>query len=105
MREILTRQSAVPTSKGLALGMRIEWDSGSMVFLTAPKGWMGCGIFDIEAANMWNQAVCLVESWPGFEVGPVERLITRKIMAVNERAATLGITVGMEAMEALELMF
>ena len=105
MPEILTKQSAVPTSKGVALGMRIEWDSGSMVFVTAPRGWMGCGIFDIEAANMWNQAVVLVESWPGFEVGPVERLITRKIMKVNEAAAALGITVGMEAMEALELMF
>ena len=105
MREILTKQSAVPTSKGLALGMRIEFDSGSMVFLTAPKGWLACGVFDIEAGNGFGMAMALVESWPGFEVGPVERLITRKIMKVNERAAALGVQVGMEAMEALELMF
>ena len=59
MPEILTKQSAVPTSKGLALGMRIEFDSGSMVFLTAPKGWLGCGVFDIEAGNGFGMAMAL----------------------------------------------
>jgi len=90
---------------GLAEGARLEWESFSLLVLTAPKGFLACGIFDIDAVNSFGLACGIVESAPDNPIGTLDRMISRKVVKVNEKARSLGITEGESAASALEKMF
>ncbi|MEW5945581.1 MAG: DUF1805 domain-containing protein [bacterium] len=95
----------VQTPKGVADGVSLKWDSFSLLLIGAPKGFLGCCIFDLGVTQGFKVPCALVESAPGNPIGTIERMRTRRIMSVNDEAKKLGIEVGMPAPEALEKLF
>ena len=94
-----------PTAHGLVEGVKLTWGIFSLLLVTAPRGFLACGIFDLNAIEHFGRAAALVESSPDNPIGTLERFMERKITAVNEGAKRLGVTVGMSVPVALEHMF
>ena len=102
---IKTTTQTFSTPKGLVEGVKVEWSTFSILLMTAPHGFLACGIFDITAINTFGRAAALVESTPDNPIGTLERFMERRVSAVNEKAREKGITIGMSTSEALELLF
>ncbi len=102
-----TKTETIPiqTSKGIADGMSLKWDSFSLLVIGAPKGMLLCCIFDIDVINSFGKPAALVQSGPDKPIGTIENMLTLPLMKVNEQAALLGLRVGMSSRDALELLF
>lgn len=100
--ETITR--SYETKNGLVEGVQVKWPGFSILLVTGKKGFLACGIFDLEAIDTFNVAAAMVESTLGNPISTLERFPYRKITKVNKMAAKLGITVGMDAMKAFELI-
>ncbi len=98
--EITTK--SFETKNGLVEGAHIKWTGFSILMVTGRKGFLVCGVFDLEAIERFNAAAAMVESAPDNPIGTLDRFPNRKIMRVNARAQALGITVGMEVQKAFE---
>ncbi|MFC1474685.1 DUF1805 domain-containing protein [bacterium] len=96
---------SIETSKGTADGMRLQWESFSLLLIGAPKGFLACCIFDIDMINQFGKPAALVESTPDKPIGTLDNMVTLTLMSVNPEGATLGLRPGMPVMEALELLF
>jgi uncharacterized protein YunC (DUF1805 family) len=101
----ITSTQPVVTSKGVADGISLKWDSFSLLLIGAPKGFLACCIFDLDMINRFQKPCAMVESGPDNPIGTIDRMVTRTISRVNDQAAAIGITVGMASMDALELLF
>jgi uncharacterized protein YunC (DUF1805 family) len=92
------------TKNGLVEGVQVKWPGFSILIVTGKKGFLVCGVFDLEAIERFNTAAAMVESTPDNPIGSLERFPNRKISKVNKKASGLGITVGMEVTKAFELI-
>lgn len=102
---VISKITPFETTKGIAEGIDLRWDSFSLLLLTAPKGFLACCIFDEKIIGEFGIPCAVVESGPGNSVGTLENMFNRTIMKVNENGDKLGLRVGMPTMEALELLF
>ncbi|MBN1794329.1 MAG: DUF1805 domain-containing protein [Candidatus Omnitrophica bacterium] len=102
---MLSTTRSFQTKKGLVEGAKLDWGVFSLLILTAPKGFLGCGIFDLDAVERFGFACGIVESTPDNPIGTLERMIGRKVVRINQKARSLGVTEGMGALEAIERMF
>jgi len=100
-----TETKCFELSKGTVEGAKLKWGCFSLLVLTAPKGFLACGIFDIEAVNAYGCAAGLVEGSPDNPIGTLDRMMERKVAVVNEKAEERGIEKGMSVSEALEHLF
>lgn len=80
-------------------GFEINLYKANLVLAKAPKGFVACGYLDLNVAEKFGDAACLVRG-----ISTVEDLLKAKIVNVTTAAAGLGIKVGMSGQEALELM-
>ena len=92
------------TKNGLVEGVQVKWTGFSILLVTGAKGFLACGIFDLEAIEKFGVAAAIPESTPENPIGTLERFPNRKIMKVNARAEALGISVGMDVRDAFELI-
>ena len=92
------------TKNGLVEGVQVKWSGFSMLLVTGSKGFLACGVFDLEAIEKFGVAAAIPESTPENPIGTLERFPNRKIMKVNARAEALGIRVGMNVRDAFELI-
>jgi uncharacterized protein YunC (DUF1805 family) len=83
-------------------GVQVKWQSFSILLVCGSKGFLGCGVFDVDAIDSFGQAACLVESTPQNPIGTLERFPHRKITRVNTKARALGIVEGMDVAQAFE---
>jgi len=90
---------------GTVEGVRVEWETFSLLLLTAPKGFLACGIFDVDAINSYGRAAALVEGLPDNPIGTLERMMERRITKVNAKIREIGVHEGMAVRDALELLF
>jgi uncharacterized protein YunC (DUF1805 family) len=90
---------------GTVEGIKLEWENFSLLLLTAPKGFLACGIFDVDAINAYGRAAALVEGAPDNPIGTLERMMERRIAKTNEKMRSIGIVEGMAVRDALELLF
>lgn len=95
----------IQTSKGVAEGIALKWESFSLLLIGGPKGFLGCCIFDLGVVDGFDMPCALVDSAPGNPIGTIERMLTRNIMSANEQARKLGIAEGMSVKEAVEKLF
>lgn len=102
---IKTQQQAIETSQGIAYGLKLEWQTFSLLLITAPKGFLACGIFDLAAIDTYARAAALVSGSPDNPIGTIDRMCERTLTSVNKHAEQLGLAVGMPVREALELLF
>jgi len=102
---VTTTTQTFATSKGIVEGVKLEWATFSLLLLTAPNGFLACGIFDPGAINKYGRAAAIIDGAPDNPIGTLERCMERTIVRVNEKGAALGMTVGMSVQEALALLF
>jgi uncharacterized protein YunC (DUF1805 family) len=95
------RQEELQTPYGPVLGSSFRWQGGQYCAILTPRGLVGCGIFDIETANEFGQAVAIAKGTPARPLCEPEDLYHAKIVGMTDAAAQLGVTVGMTGLEAV----
>ena len=63
---------------------------------------MGCGIYDIRAANEFNLVVAIARGTPQKPLREPQDLFQAKILEVSKAAEKLGVVPGMTGLEAVE---
>ena len=87
---------------GQAIGTSYQWPGGQYCAIHTSKGLVGCGIYDIRAANEFNLAVAIARGTPQKPLRDPEDLFNAKILEVSNAAERLGVTPGMTGREAVE---
>ena len=100
--ELITKTFNTPN--GPVEGLQAKWQGFNILLITGSKGFLACGIFDLEAIDRFGVAAAIPESTPDNPIGTLERFAYRNIKKVNAKAAAMGITPGMPVAEALALI-
>lgn len=89
---------------GQAIGTSYQWPGGQYCAIHTANGLVGCGIYDIRAANEFSLAVAIARGTPAKPLRDPEDLFNAKILEVSQAAEKLGISPGMTGREAVEKM-
>ena len=87
---------------GEAIGTSYQWPGGQYCAIHTSRGLVGCGIYDIRAANEFSLAVAIARGTPANPLRNPEDLFAAKILEVSNAAEKLGVRVGMTGREAVE---
>lgn len=87
-----------------SLGLSVAWEGGQFVMIVAKKGLVSCGIVDRTVMEKFGAAIAISRGTPEKPLVTVNDLLSSRILEVTEKAAELGITVGMTGKEALDLL-
>ena len=82
-----------------AEGVSVFTGNVYVLLIKAAKGFLGCGYFNIDAANKFDDAAAIVTGVKTFD-----DMLDAAVVKVSEKAASLGIKQGMTGKEALILM-
>lgn len=77
----------------------IELENANLVLLKAKKGYVMCGLLNIDTAERLGQAAALVT-----RVKTAEDALKAKIKAATTKAKELGVKEGMSGEEAIKLL-
>ncbi len=102
--EPLAMQRRLEFPTGWAWGCSYRWEGGQYCSLNAPRGVVGCGIFDIAVADRFGMAFAIARGTPEHPLREPEDLLGARIVEVSEAAQRLGIRPGMTGQEALDLL-
>ncbi len=89
---------------GTAIGISNRWEQGQYCTILTAAGIVGCGIYDLETAAEFGQAIAIAKGTPENPLVEPEDLYNAKIVGTTPKAESLGIQVGMTGKEAAELM-
>src|SRR4051812_34551490 len=89
---------------GTAIGISNRWDRGQYCCILTRAGIVGCGIYDLETAAEFGQAIAIAKGTPAGPLVEPEDLLEARIVGVTPRAEAFGITAGMTGREAVERM-
>jgi uncharacterized protein YunC (DUF1805 family) len=89
---------------GTAIGISNRWERGQYCSILTRAGIVGCGIYDLETASEFGQAIAIARGTPAKPLVEPEDLFDSKIVGVTPQAEALGIRPGMTGREAVELM-
>lgn len=89
---------------GSAIGMSHRWQGGQYCSILTRKGIVGCGIYDLETAAEFGQAIAIAKGTPDNPLVEPEDLFESSIVGVTPQAAECGIEIGMTGKQAVELM-
>lgn len=89
---------------GVAIGTGQLWDGGQYCSILTRRGIVGCGIYDLDTAAEFGQAIAIAKGTPSCPLVTPEDLLPAKIVGVTPQAAALGIEVGCTGKEAVEIM-
>jgi uncharacterized protein YunC (DUF1805 family) len=98
----LAKNHTLEFQGGEAIGTSYQWPGGQYCAIHTSKGLVGCGIYDIRAANEFNLAVAIARGTPKNPLREPEDLFDAKILEVSQAAEKLGLAVGMTGREAVE---
>ena len=84
---------------GSALGLKMDMEHAPLLVIRAGKGFVMCGYLNMDIANKLGDAAVRVTGVKSFE-----DVLNAKAVDVSEAAKKLGITIGMQAKEALNKM-
>ncbi len=106
MSEAIPRTVARPIQfkNGCAIGISNRWHKGQYCTILTEAGLVGCGIYDVEVAGEFGQAVAIARGTPQKPLVEPEDLFEAKIVEASAPAAALGIHPGMTGREAVELL-
>ena len=85
---------------GIALGLKFEMQHASLIVVKAERGFVMCGYLDISTAEKLGDVAVRVSG-----VNTFEDVLTAEVKSITPQAKELGITLGMRAKDALELVF
>jgi uncharacterized protein YunC (DUF1805 family) len=100
----LAQNRTLNFAAGQAIGSTYQWPGGQYCAIHTSKGLVGCGIYDIRAANEFNLAVAIARGTPKNPLREPEDLFKAKILEVSQAAEKLGVVPGMTGLEAVEKM-
>jgi uncharacterized protein YunC (DUF1805 family) len=89
---------------GTAIGIRNRWERGQYCSILTRAGIVGCGIYDLETAAEFGQAIAIAKGTPTKPLVEPEDLLDARIVGVTPQAEALGIAAGMTGREAVERM-
>ena len=89
---------------GTAIGISNRWEQGQYCTILTTAGIVGCGIYDLETAAEFGQAIAIAKGTPQNPLVEPEDLYDAKIVGTTPKAESFGIQVGMTGKEAAELM-
>lgn len=89
---------------GTAIGTSNRWQGGQYCSILTGAGIVGCGIYDLEVAAEFGQAIAIAKGTPAEPLVEPEDLYEAKIVGVTPKAELLGIKPGMTGREAVEQM-
>jgi len=89
---------------GFAIGISNRWHQGQYCAILSRAGIVGCGIYDLETAAEFGQAIAIAKGTPSNPLVEPEDLLGAKIVGATPQAQALGITVGMLGRDAVERM-
>jgi uncharacterized protein YunC (DUF1805 family) len=89
---------------GTAIGISNRWERGQYCAILTRAGIVGCGIYDLQTAAEFGQAIAIAKGTPAAPLVEPEDLLDARIVGVTPRAAALGIAAGMTGREAVERM-
>ncbi|MCA9128836.1 MAG: DUF1805 domain-containing protein [Planctomycetales bacterium] len=89
---------------GTAIGTGQLWQDGQYCSILTRRGIVGCGIYDLQTAAEFGQAIAIAKGTPAIPLVTPEDLLEAKIVGVTPQAAALGIAVGCTGREAVEAM-
>lgn len=96
-----SNQRVLDTPHGQALGSSFRWPGGQYCAIHTDRGFIGCGIYDVQTAGEFGIAVAIARGTPQKPLCEPEDLYQAKIVEVSEPAKQLGISPGMTGIDAL----
>ena len=75
---------------------RIPFSGCNILFISGETGALACGYFSLEAANKFGHALAIVTG-----VNSFHDMLSAEVKACSEKAAEMGVTIGMSGAEAL----
>ena len=76
----------------------------NLVNVVTDMGMVGCGAFDVAALNNFGYPAAKVRPSQGSSIATIEDLLQGIVKEVNPAAEKLGLKVGLNGREALELL-
>ncbi|MEO2032805.1 MAG: DUF1805 domain-containing protein [Planctomycetaceae bacterium] len=106
MKETLPRTISRPMqlNGGSAIGISNRWDKSQYCSILTRAGIVGCGVYDMETAATFDQAIAIARGTPASPLVEPEDLLDAKIVDASPKARSFGIAVGMTGREAAEIM-
>lgn len=90
----------IKLERGIATGLNFELQHASLLVVKADLGFVMCGYLDMATAEKLGDVAVRVSGVNNFE-----DVLAAEVKYITPKAKELGITVGMKARDALELMF
>ena len=90
--------------RGTAIGISNRWANGQYCSVLTSAGIVGCGIYDLQVAAEFDQAIAVAKGTPADPLVEPEDLLEAKISGVTPKAEQLGIRLGMTGRQAIDLM-
>ena len=106
MSDALPRTISRPLQfqNGCAIGISNRWEKGQYCSILTPAGIVGCGIYDVQTAGEFGQAIAIAKGTPANPLVDPEDLFDAKIVDMTPRAKELGVEVGMKGRDAVECL-
>jgi uncharacterized protein YunC (DUF1805 family) len=106
MTDTLPRTVSTPLQfeNGIATGFSHRWRGGQYCSILTEIGIVGCGIYDVNTAGEFGQAIAIAKGTPDHPLVTPEDLYEAKIVDMTPAAKACGITLGMTGREATECL-
>ena len=89
---------------GSATGISHRWANSQYCSIMTRAGIVGCGIYNLEVAAEFDQAIAIAKGTPAKPLVEPEDLLDAQIVGATPKAQSFGIEVGMTGREAVERM-
>ena len=89
---------------GTAIGLSHRWRNGQYCSILTAAGIVGCGIYDLKTASEFGQAIAIARGTPQNPLVEPEDLLDAKIVDATAQAKELGVEVGMNGKQAVEVL-
>lgn len=89
-------------ANGTALGISNKWAGGQYCSILTAAGIVGCGIYDLNVAEHFGQAIAIARGTPASPLVEPEDLLDARIVECTAQARAHGIEPGLTGREAVE---
>jgi uncharacterized protein YunC (DUF1805 family) len=106
MSDALPRSTMRPIQfdNGCAIGISNRWQGGQYCSILTEAGIVGCGIYDVETAAEFGQALAIARGTPQKPLVEPEDLFEARIVDATPQAKALGVQPGITGRAAVELL-